>query len=222
MGEVEERLLPESGRMKGIVAHDTVRIRDLVSTDQLFGLSIVEYGCEGAPFDGILDLNYSSISIFGAISIFDYLKNQGAISGPVFAFYLSNISMKRKIIVCSGGREALVDTGTSLIIGPRRLVNNIQKLISAMPRGSEHYVSCFVVSTLPSIIFTINGINYPVPVQAYILNLRGDSRGHCYTTVKENTERTSREAWILGDIFLRLYFSVFDQGNDRIDLAQAV
>ena len=48
-----------------------------------------------------------------------------------------SISMKRKIIVCSGGWEALVDTGTSLIIGPRRLVNNIQKLISAMPRGSE-------------------------------------------------------------------------------------
>ena len=36
-----------------------------------------------------------------------------------------------------GGCEALVDTRTSLILGPRRLVNNIQKLIGAMPRGSE-------------------------------------------------------------------------------------
>ena len=48
-----------------------------------------------------------------------------------------SISMKRKVIACSGGCEALVDTGTSLILGPRRLVSNIQKLISAMPRGSE-------------------------------------------------------------------------------------
>ena len=47
-----------------------------------------------------------------------------------------SISMKRKVIACSGGCEALVDTGTSLILGPRRLVNNIQKLIGAMPRGS--------------------------------------------------------------------------------------
>ena len=48
-----------------------------------------------------------------------------------------SISMKRKTIACSGGCEALVDTGASLIFGPRRLVSNIQKLISAMPGGSK-------------------------------------------------------------------------------------
>ncbi|XP_055271795.1 pregnancy-associated glycoprotein 1-like [Moschus berezovskii] len=208
-----------SGSMKGFLAYDTVRIGDLVSTDQLFGLSIAEYGCEGAPFDGILGLNYPNISVFGGIPVFDNLKNQSAISEPVFAFYLSNISMKRKVIACSGGCEAIVDTGTSLIFGPTRLVNNIQKLIGATPRGSKHYVSCFAINFLPSIIFTINGITYPVPARAYI---RKDSRGHCCTTFKENRLRTLTETWILGDVFLRLYFSVFDQGNDRIGLARAV
>ena len=48
-----------------------------------------------------------------------------------------SISMKRKAIACSGSCEALVDTGSSLILGPRRLVNNIQRLISATPRGSK-------------------------------------------------------------------------------------
>jgi hypothetical protein len=48
-----------------------------------------------------------------------------------------SISMKRKIIVCSSCCKALVDTRTSLILGPRRLVNNIQKLIGATPQGSE-------------------------------------------------------------------------------------
>ena len=109
--------------------------------------------------------------------------------------------MKRKVIACSGGCEPFVDTETSLTFGPRRLVNNIQKLIGATPRDSEvkghapgslpvsihkkdlqcqplslsvsnSTVSCFMVSTLPSIIFTINGINYPVPAQAYILKVR--------------------------------------------------
>ena len=48
-----------------------------------------------------------------------------------------SISMKRKVIICSGSCEAFVDTGTSLIFGPRRLVNNIQKLIGTTPQGLE-------------------------------------------------------------------------------------
>ncbi|XP_027387155.1 pregnancy-associated glycoprotein 1-like [Bos indicus] len=252
------RIIYGSGRMKGVVAHDTVRIGNLVSTDQPFGLSMAEYGLESRRFDGILGLNYPNLSCSGAIPIFDKLKNQGAISDPIFAFYLSKdkregsvvmfggvdhryykgelnwvpliragdwivhvdrITMKREVIACSDGCAALVDTGTSLIQGPGRVIDNIHKLIGATPRGSKHYVSCSVVNTLPSIIFTINGINYPVPAPAYILK---DSRGYCYTAFKEQRVRRSTESWLLGDVFLRLYFSVFDRGNDRIGLAPAV
>ena len=64
------------------------QIGDLVSTDQLFHLTFMEFWFE-TPFDGILGLNYPNISFSGAIPIFDNLKNQSAISEPVFAFYLS-------------------------------------------------------------------------------------------------------------------------------------
>ena len=54
-----------------------------------------------------------------------------------FVIMSLSISMKRKVIVCSSCCKALVDTRTSLILGPRRLVNNIQKLSGSMPQGSE-------------------------------------------------------------------------------------
>ncbi|XP_010830551.1 PREDICTED: pregnancy-associated glycoprotein 1-like [Bison bison bison] len=121
--------------------------------------------------------------------------------------HMDCISIERKVIACSGGCKAFVDTGAAFIEGPRTLVDNMQKLIGPMPPGSKHYVSCSAVNTLPSIIFTINGINYPVPGGGYIIK---DSRGHCYTAFLENTVSPSTETWILGDVFLRLYFSVFD------------
>ncbi|XP_069422778.1 pregnancy-associated glycoprotein 4-like [Ovis canadensis] len=252
------RIIYGAGTIKGVVAYDTVRIGELVSTDQPFGLSVAEYGFQSRRYDGILGLNYPKQSWSRTIPIFDKLKNEGAISEPVFAFYLSKdeqegsvvmfggvdhryykgelnwvplvkaddwtihvdrITMKREVIASSDGCAAMVDTGASHIQGPGRLVDKVQKLIGAKPRGSKHYVSCSAVNTLPSIIFTINGINYPVPGRAYILK---DSRGHCYTAFKEKRVRTSTESWVLGDVFLRLYFSVFDRGNDRIGLAPAM
>ena len=48
-----------------------------------------------------------------------------------------SISMRRKVIACSGGCEAVVDTGVSVIKGPRTLVDNIRKLISTTPWGSK-------------------------------------------------------------------------------------
>ena len=65
------------------------QIGDLVSTDQPFGLSVAEYGFQGGRSDGILGLNYPKQSWSRTIPIFDKLKNEGALSEPVFAFYLS-------------------------------------------------------------------------------------------------------------------------------------
>ena len=66
--------------------------------------------------------------------------NSGKTQSDLDARFLSlslSISMKRKVIASFGGCEGLVDIRTSLILGPRRLVNNIQKLIGTMPQGSE-------------------------------------------------------------------------------------
>uniref|UniRef100_A0A8C2S229 Peptidase A1 domain-containing protein n=1 Tax=Capra hircus TaxID=9925 RepID=A0A8C2S229_CAPHI len=229
------------------------QIGDLVSTDQLFGLSIEEYGFQGLPFDGILGLNYPNISCPGVIPVFDNLMKQGAVAEPVFAFYLNKskqegsvvmfggvdqryyegelnwipliklgswtihmdrISMRREVIACSDGCEAIVDTGTSAIRGPRRLINNIQKLIGAKPRGSQ-------VGSCPSVTPSFHTQEGSPGPTSQPLSLT-DSRGRCYSTFKEHTVSSSTETWILGDVFLRMYFTVFDRGNDRIGLAQAV
>ena len=66
--------------------------------------------------------------------------NSGETQSDLDASFLPlslSITMKRKVIACSGGCEAVVDTGVSMIKGPGILVDNIQELIGARPRGSK-------------------------------------------------------------------------------------
>ena len=48
-----------------------------------------------------------------------------------------SITMKREVIASSDSCTAMVDTGASHIQGPGRLVDKVQKLIGAKPRGSK-------------------------------------------------------------------------------------
>ena len=69
---------------------------------------------------------------------------------PCFVTLSLRISMERKVIAHSGGCEAVVDTVISLILGPKRLVKNMQKLICATPRISVvkgHAAGSLPVST---------------------------------------------------------------------------
>ena len=63
-------------------------------------------------------------------------ENQSDLDALFLPLSLS-ISMKRTVIACSDGCEALVHTGTSHIEGPGRLVNNIHRLIRTRPFGSK-------------------------------------------------------------------------------------
>uniref|UniRef100_A0A3Q2LP26 Pepsin A n=1 Tax=Equus caballus TaxID=9796 RepID=A0A3Q2LP26_HORSE len=233
--------------MTGVLRYNTVRV-SIEDTNQIFGLSESEPSSflYYAPFDGILGLAYPSISSSGATPVFDNIWDQGLVSQDLFSVYLSSgsmvifsgidssyysgslcwvpvseeaywqitvdsITMNGESIACSGGCQAIVDTGTSLLAGPPSAIDNIQSYIGASEDySSEAVISCSSIDSLPDIVFTINGVEFHLSPSAYILEVRGLRVSHLHV---------SGELWILGDVFIRQYFTIFDRANNQICLA---
>ncbi|PIO40479.1 hypothetical protein AB205_0103710, partial [Aquarana catesbeiana] len=119
---------------------------------------------------------------------------------------------------CSQGCQAMVDTGTSLLTIPQQFLGTFLQYVGAQEsQNGEYIVSCNSVQSLPTISFTINGVQFPLPPSAYILQ----NNGYCTVGVEVTylPSQNGQPFWILGDVFLRQYYSVYDMGNNRMGFA---
>uniref|UniRef100_H0X9S5 Peptidase A1 domain-containing protein n=1 Tax=Otolemur garnettii TaxID=30611 RepID=H0X9S5_OTOGA len=134
---------------------------------------------------------------------------------------LDSISVNGIVIACYEGCQAILDTGSSVVNGPFEGVLLIQNIIHAQPSLCDKYIiDCKTIAHLPDIVFVIGGVNYPIPARSYI---RRVAFGSCVSTFSSFRDRMfSSNTWILGDVFLRLYFSVYDRANNRVGLATAI
>uniref|UniRef100_A0A8C8SCI1 Peptidase A1 domain-containing protein n=1 Tax=Pelusios castaneus TaxID=367368 RepID=A0A8C8SCI1_9SAUR len=181
---------------------DNMMNEDLVSQD-LFSvyLSSAEQSGSFVMFGGIDSSYYSGSLNWIPLSAETYWQ-----------ISLDSITMNGQTIACSGGCQAIIDTGTSLLAGPPTGISNIDSYIGA----SDGSISCSSMSSLPDIVFTINGIEFPVPASAYIIEENGD----CSPGLEGiNLPTSSGELWILGDVFISQYYVVFDRANNQVALA---
>ncbi|XP_002699356.3 pepsin F [Bos taurus] len=166
----------------------------------------------------------SSLLLLGGV---DHAYHKGDLKWvPVTQAHLwqiavDRISINKMVVACSGGCQAIVDSGSSVLAGPTQVVRNIFKHTKPNPKEkSQSLISCDRSKALPPIIFTINGMDFPVSPKYYLQKV---SKDICFISFHGGTEdRSPSETWILGDIFLRAYFTVFDWGNYRLSLAPSV
>ncbi|XP_062949646.1 pepsin A-5 [Cynocephalus volans] len=166
------------------------------------------------------DEESGSVVIFGGIDSSYYTGSLNWVPVSVEGYWqitVDSITMNGETIACSDTCQAIVDTGTSLLAGPTTPISNIQSYIGASENSDgEMVVSCSSIDELPDIIFTINDVQYPVPASAYIL----DTDGVCISGFEGmDVSTSSGDLWILGDIFIRQYYTVFDRANNKLGLA---
>nr|XP_009670602.1 PREDICTED: cathepsin E [Struthio camelus australis] len=136
---------------------------------------------------------------------------------------IDNIQVGGTVAFCASGCQAIVDTGTSLLTGPTNDIKELQNYIGAVPVDGEYAVQCDSLSMMPSVTFTINGVLYTLNAQAYMLMEDSDGMAICVSGFQGmDIAPPAGPLWILGDVFIRQFYSVFDRGNNRVGLAPAV
>ncbi|XP_070150487.1 lysosomal aspartic protease-like [Polyergus mexicanus] len=121
--------------------------------------------------------------------------------------------------VCAHGCQALVGTGTSLIIGPTSEINIINSHIGAkLDSNGDAIVSCNHIGKLPVIRFILHDKRFPITSKDYILK---KSTENGTTICLSGFLGSNSPTWTLGDVFIRRYYTVFDLGNNQVGFARA-
>lgn len=110
---------------------------------------------------------------------------------------------------------AAIDTGTSLIAMPSAIADQINAQIGAKKGFKGIYtVDCNEVANLPTMNFNFGGHVFPLEASDYILQ----TSGGCISPFM-GLDIPGLKLWIVGDAFLRRYYTVYDMERNRVGFA---
>ncbi|KAM4855307.1 cathepsin D-like [Urocitellus parryii] len=129
--------------------------------------------------------------------------------------HMDQIEVANGLTLCKKGCEAIVDTGTSLLVGPVDEVKELQKAIGAVPLiQGEYIIPCEKVASLPKVSLRLGGKDYTLSPESYTLKVSQGGKTICLSGfMGMDIPPPSGPLWILGD--------VFDRDNNRVGFAEA-
>ncbi|GAA5801972.1 aspartic peptidase domain-containing protein [Helicostylum pulchrum] len=138
---------------------------------------------------------------------------------------LSGISVNGRKVM-NGSVPAIIDTGTTLIIVPPYIAQEIHSVIPGSEYSSMYgwRIPCSFAGhpTQEAITFNLDNQDFPILLKDFVRAKTSPSSGNstvqmCFSGIAQ----ANTPLIILGDTFLRSYYSVYDFANARIGLAKS-
>jgi len=125
---------------------------------------------------------------------------------------------------CTSGCKAIADTGTSVITGPASQMDQLNKDLGAFVLlGEGIFPNCDILTTGPNVEIVLGGNSYVLTPHDYVLQETSDGETECISGFMGlDIPPPAGPLYILGDVFISKYMTVFDYGNERVGFATAV
>ncbi|KAH7928167.1 acid protease [Leucogyrophana mollusca] len=199
--------------------------------------------------DGLMGLAFKLVSTYNSDSVFQTLVAQGAVPQSIFSFKLATSGSELRIggmnnalytggftwtdvteegywqidvdgISANGnetlkGLSAIVDTGTTLILGQTSSVQQFYDAVGGTDVGGGLYT--LPCDSMPSVSVTLGGKSFTLSSDTFNFGTFDSSGETCVGGISASD--SLGDLWVLGDVFLRNVYTVFDLGNSRVGYA---
>jgi len=101
------------------------------------------------------------------------------------------------------------------------ILHTLEEVCTYIPSpDGESTVPCNAISTLPNVIITLGGKPFVLTPNEYILQITELGETVCISGfISLDIPPPYGPLWIIGDVFLGPYYTVFDYGNKRVGFA---
>jgi len=211
----------QAGKFSGILglafpamaAYDVTPVFDSIISQRLLTHNIMTfYYSYDEAIDGQITIGFIDESRYiGVLRYYDVIDKY------YWAIELDDIKLGgRSLGLCIGGCKAVIDTGTTLITGP---TDDLRRLLRAIP--VENDCSHYMLAT--DLTFVFNGDEYTLTPEEYILKTEDFTGSNCRALAMPlDVPYPHGPAWILGDVFMQKFFTVFDRDRNSVGFAKAV